>query len=634
MRLLTKERRRARQEADAGSQEGDSSDGSNIEGMDVPHPDRGLDPRALVRINRERNAVAEIETSQPLRRRLLQELAEGPSTPSALAKALRTAPETISRQLRTLRESGLVKDERVFGDGRRRRYLLTSDGATELNRHRAFGLSRAPVAPASRIEAQAYLRSALERAVELRRKANVLGEVAERLRLVLEQARKREANEIAVDALVELATTLRQDQQTEAANALIAELERISLGGDNSYEPFVVVLAGAHRSYALGRTIQGNGSDRLSVRATHLVMATLEYHRLSKVASPEIAKRAKERQAWSIASLASNLREQSQLEGALHHAGLAMGIFEELDDAYGLSYCLFLLGFCWRLQGDFQEAWQRLNQARVVARDGGYRRFEADTTMQMGEVRRCQGKLADARALLEEALRLADELQLVVTSAFARSALGAVEYQAGDIAASGMAIDRAQELFEECGHQAGLALNTFRKAVVQRRMLPAGATKRHDYQAAERTLADATKRYRDLGSSVGVAACEIEHARLSLIRDDRTAPQQIEQLIEMIDEEGSRRDALPLDPWLPRALESFAKEINSDELEQRAQLLMDEGRRRREEERIRQSTQRATPPATPSEARSEDDEAFAMGGETRLDDVPRSPVLDVAPALA
>ncbi len=616
----------------ASDEDGGSSDASSVERPDQDGLGDGSKARARERIDRERRQMAEIEARDPLRGRILRELGAGPATPSVLARALEAAPESISRQLRALREGGLAEEKKVFGDRRRRSYALTGDGAIELNRHRAFGALPAPPPLPTQEQARAYLRSALERAVEVRRKTNDLADAAVRLRMVFEQAERQGANELAVDALSELATTLRQNRQASEASELIGKLDGIALGQDPRYEPSVVLLAGAHRDYALGRVAEGHGSDRLSVRAMNLVNAAISYHRLSKVPLHGAAERSKERQAWSIASFASNLREQSELGAALDHAGLAMGLFEQLKDMYGRSYCLFLLGFCWRLQGDFQEAWQRLRQARELACEGGFKRFEADTTMQLGEVRRCQGELTEARSLLEEALGLADQMELVVTSAFARSALGAVEYQERRLQPACEAIDRAQDLFEVRKHQAGLALNTFRKAVLTRTLLAEQGHRRRRYQALERLLADATERYKDLGSPAGVAACEIECARLTLMRNGK-APRQIDQLIALLDKEGGRGDVLPLDPWLPRALASFAKEAKSDELEQRAQRLLEEGRRRRLEERAHQSTWRATPSDRVLDV-SEESGAFAMGGETRLEEPLRVPIFDLTAAFA
>jgi DNA-binding transcriptional ArsR family regulator len=56
--------------------------------------------------------------ADPKRRRLIAALAIRPARPSRLADILELSRFTVSRQLRLLREAGLVVDHRLVGDGR------------------------------------------------------------------------------------------------------------------------------------------------------------------------------------------------------------------------------------------------------------------------------------------------------------------------------------------------------------------------------------------------------------------------------------------------------------------------------------------------------------------------------------
>ncbi len=576
--------------------------------------DGSPEDRAQTRIDRERRHVAEIERKDPLRARLLQALADDPATPSELARAAGAASESVSRQLRALREAGLVRDERMVGDRRQRCYSLTDEGAWQLSRHRAFGAPRQPPPPPGDEEAEAFLRAGLERAVELRRKTHELGEASTRLRAVLEQAQKRGLPDLALDAMAELATTLRQDRQFAEMGVLLGRLDEIALGQVELFGSTLVLPATAHRDYALGRVADGHDDNNLSVRATHLVTAAMSYQRLSRAASEDSsARRWRGLQAWSIASLAGNLREQSRFEPALYHAALAMSLFDELGDTYGRSRCLFMLGYCWRLLGDFDEAWQRLCAARTLAAADGYMRFEADALMQMGEVRRCQGHPVAARELLQEALEHGRRLDLTVTMAFAQSALGAVEYQEQRFEPAREALQQAHALFDACGHQEGLALNARRQAIVARSLF---LGRRREFHEAERLIADASDRYRDLRSPAGITACEIEGARLYYMRHGK-APAQIAQLLARLGE-SEQSELVELDPWVPHQLASFAEYVGDDALAERARLLLADGQRRLAQLRP-QAVPRATPPSSVEAPIVEHvfGGGFEMGGETR-----------------
>lgn len=158
-------------------------------------------------------------------------------------------------------------------------------------------------------------------------------------------------------------------------------------------------------------------------------------------------------QAWSVISLAGNLRKQTRLERALRLATIAKRSFDSLEDEYGQAQCLFMFGFCLRLLGEFREASACLDHAYRLAEDNCFERARADTLMQIGEVRRCLGDLDEAREFLNEALERADGMRLLVTQAFAQSTLGAVEFQKQEYAeAYGYpVIERLKELLSSRG---------------------------------------------------------------------------------------------------------------------------------------------------------------------------------------
>ena len=161
-------------------------------------------------------------------------------------------------------------------------------------------------------------------------------------------------------------------------------------------------------------------------RAKRLTSAATLYGQMAETPSYGSASEWRERQAWSIASLASNLRARSRLDRAMQEAACALRVFEDLENPYGRSHCYFQLGFCLRLLGDFDGAWIWLNEANALAAEHSFEPFRADAQMQLGEVLRCRGETEEARARLEESLARAENMGLSITQAFAQSALGAV----------------------------------------------------------------------------------------------------------------------------------------------------------------------------------------------------------------
>jgi len=72
--------------------------------------------------------------ADPVRRRAVELLAERPRRAGELAKELGTAPSTMSKHLRVLRQSGLVTETSPEFDTRVRIYALSSAPMAELRR--------------------------------------------------------------------------------------------------------------------------------------------------------------------------------------------------------------------------------------------------------------------------------------------------------------------------------------------------------------------------------------------------------------------------------------------------------------------------------------------------------------------
>lgn len=70
--------------------------------------------------------------ADPVRRRTVELLAERPRRAGELARELRTAPSTMSKHLRVLRQGGLVTETHPDFDTRVRIYALRSAPMTEL----------------------------------------------------------------------------------------------------------------------------------------------------------------------------------------------------------------------------------------------------------------------------------------------------------------------------------------------------------------------------------------------------------------------------------------------------------------------------------------------------------------------
>ncbi len=572
--------------------------------------------RADTRLARRREEIQQRERNEPLQRRILAALAHAPATPGGLATTLPAAPESVSRLLAKLRTDDLVEVRPVPGDRRRREYFLSPNGEIELSRHRAFGAPEPPPSEPTTVQVHEFLRSALRNAIAMRRKTNRLEDTVARLRIILEQADRANAHDLALEAMAELATTLRQNRQPDDTLQIISRLERISFGQDASSPAAVALPAAAHREYALGRLTQDAGAG-IEQRAEHLTTAAQLYAQLADGPSCDSTATWRERQAWSLISLANNLRARSRYDEALAYANRALVIFEEIDDPYGRSRCLFMNGYCLRLVGDFDRAWEFLHDAHALAVEHAFERFQADALTQMGEVRRCQSKVEEAREYLDEAIGRAKYMSLAVIHAFAQSARGALDYQQHEPARAAATLAAAHTTFTQTGHCEGLALNARRQAIVARSNANSGTIASANITGY---LDFALQRYIQLASPAGITACEVERGRLQLTRG-ANARQIIRSLISRLDDP-QQRDLLELDPWVPRVLHVFAEDVDEDrgELVDRTSRLLASAQRRIAD-RARQQTRQAMQAmgAAWQELERRNNE---MGGEARCHQAP------------
>jgi len=533
--------------------------------------------------------IAAKEKTAPLRRRLLDELRIQMLTTSQLAERMDVHDESVSRVITKLREEGLIGTDTDPNDRRERPHFLTPAGEIELSRHHAYGgPGRSPVVSPSHRQRVAFLYSALKAAVLMRQETNQLQDAATRISIVLREARKINDGGLVIEAINELATTLRQiPAGDKEIRPLLDELEAISLGNSPFTKPTLVMPAIAHREYSLGRL--GENSDNEGTRrARHLIGATNLYAQLAADPYHLEPSNWKERQGWGLIALARNLRGQSMFEAALEEAAKALHLFEEIENPYGRSHCHYVFGDCLRLLGDFDGAWEWLKDGRALAEEHCYERFKAELLMQMGEVLRCRGKFDEAQAALEESRDLADAMGLQVTQSFAHSALGAVAFHRRDLDTSRAELTQALQGFKRLRHRQGLALNARRRGAVERLIF--SETKRNA-ESAERMIEVARSQYEKLASPAGVAACDIERGRLRMAREEDPS-ETVENFLDLIDNRTPEKNMVELDPWVPAVMGVFAEETEVEVFISKSTSLM-EAARRRLSERARAGVQKA-----------------------------------------
>jgi DNA-binding Lrp family transcriptional regulator len=551
----------------------------------LPADDHGV--KDLDRAAREQARLADaqglVASLGSVTQRILSLLSDGPRRPSVLAAELGVAPETVSRQLRQMREDGLVEARGVYGDNRAREYVLldqspagddddpealTVAGAATLSWARAFEPPPPAPEPLSSTETEDYLWSGLRRAVAMRRRANRHEDALARLRLLLEETEEIHADELTVEVLAEIATTLRQLGRDGEATEVLDRLEDLSLSPQAS----VALPAAAHRAYGLGR-VHEREPQRLRANEAHLIAAGDRFAQLARMPVADGRGDWRSRLAWSQISLADNFLRRAMFEDALDTGSWALAQFEDMGDDYGRSHSMFIKGFCFRVLGDYDEAWGSLKGANDVARANAFERFVTTSLMQMGDVRRCQGLLDDARTMLTESMERASSMHLDVTEAFARSAIGALAYQEHHLGKARDALGDAHELFVRSGHAEGIALNTRRRAIVARAVLDEGG--RIGASDVMALAVDGLERYEKLRSPAGILACEIERGWL----EAATAQQEVVgRLLVRLDT--LERDLIELDPWVPSVLNRFAQHLGDATLIDRAKSLVSGAHRR------------------------------------------------------
>jgi hypothetical protein len=237
--------------------------------------------------------------------------------------------------------------------------------------------------------------------------------------------------------------------------------------------------------------------------------------------------------------------------------------------------------------------------------------------MQLGEVRRCQGDTRHARTMLEESLRITERMDLHPIDAFAQSALGAVACQEQRLDEARSALQRAEGKFLDSRDLEGRALNARRQAVVYRRLADEGHP--HYLTDAHTFVLIALDSYKRLRSTAGEAASEIEQARITR-RKGGKAVHPIRNLQTRLGRTPERND-LELDPWVPKVLDDFAREMEIPDLEALTSLLVEAS-----ESRLIAWTKEALAPAVDGNhlkhvrhGRRHDEWVWEMGGEPEVD---------------
>jgi DNA-binding MarR family transcriptional regulator len=556
---------------------------------------------------------------------VLELLSRKPSAPSELRRTLDVAGESVSRTLRVLLDEGLVSVETSPKDRRIRLYSLTTKGEVELRRQRAFGERPDPPAPRDPQEDREFRQASLRQAIALRRCTNALGPSDERLFLILKRAEDLDDQELALDTLSELVTTLDQEERRQEAKDLLGAIKGISRGTNTDFDGSQALPATAHYHYALGRLAEDQG---LRQRASYLNTAIRLYGELAEDPPYVSTVDWRERRAWGRFGLAQNLRAQSFFAGSLSQAIGALQEFAEIESVYGRAQCLGLIGFCLRLLGRFGPALHWLQDAHGLAEENGFERLLAEVQLQRGEVLRCREQVAASRECLSDASDRAKAMKLGVVHAFSLSALGALAYGEEDWSRAHTSFSQADEYFACVHHPEGRALNDRRQATLARRLAEVNSSR--DLSSAEGLIHHAMGSYKTLRSPAGLLACEVELGWVRLL-GKRGISSTLKTLSGGLDDSETRL-LLELDPWVPTVLNSFALHVDDDSLVERSTRLLADSSSRLNELAAPATRECDEGADQPTEAPMMAMKIAEMGGEGRQEVDDGTEVLALAPS--
>ena len=250
--------------------------------------------------------------------------------------------------------------------------------------------------------------------------------------------------------------------------------------------------------------------------------------------------------------------EQANLVGALHEARASLMRGLELvsrDDQTNRMNLLVPLGENHEKQGDFANAYARLQEGLALARAANDTAMTARALSALCLVLTRQGKLDEAIRLGEEGLALARAADDPGVTARALRRLGFAAYNSGDYAAAARYHEEAVTVAREIGDQQGLArgldnvgLTTarlqgyaaampyFEEALaVSKEMgdkqgiafglnnLGLAAMDRHDYSAAMRHYVKSLGLWKEIGDRQGEASTLINLGRVATNRQDYAA---------------------------------------------------------------------------------------------------------------
>jgi len=128
------------------------------------------------------------------------------------------------------------------------------------------------------------------------------------------------------------------------------------------------------------------------------------------------ARAAKNRQWEAIAlfNLGATAAALSRYRMALSYYNQALSLLQEIEDPIGRASTLSGIGYCYSRSGDQQKAIEAFSQALPLFQTVGNRQGEAHTLADMAAVYAALGNESDARARVDEAIRITEQLRTKV----------------------------------------------------------------------------------------------------------------------------------------------------------------------------------------------------------------------------